>query len=188
MLALSVASQEKDGFPPGGGKQPSVIHIRQREGQQSWLSVRLWELTPHFGNCLVHAVRSLVPDLVCKELGAWFVPCALGPGLFVACVRAALATRAPRPLTLTPKELGACFVPVSALFCVCVRALATQHPPTHHLSRGRPHPPTDFLALWEGCFFSEPPAAQMVDVHRFAAFFDLPMEMIRFFFCEGVCV
>lgn len=47
----------------------------------------------------------------------------------------------------------------------------------------RPNP--DFLALWEGCFFSEPPSAEMVDVHRFAAFYDLPMEMIRFFFCQG---
>jgi hypothetical protein len=71
MLAIP-ASQEKDKDGARGGR-PSVIHIRQREGQQSWLSVRHWEFTPSFGDCRVHAIRALVPELVTKELGALFV-------------------------------------------------------------------------------------------------------------------
>ena len=67
MLALPATQEEKGA---GRGAQPSVIHVRQREGQQSWLSVRQWELSPRFGDCQVFPIRALIPEFVAKELGA----------------------------------------------------------------------------------------------------------------------
>lgn len=36
---LAVTGNDKE-----GGDNASVIHVRQREGQQRWLSVRQWEV------------------------------------------------------------------------------------------------------------------------------------------------
>lgn len=166
MLAVPATQEEKGGRRGAAAAQPSVIHIRQREGEQSWLSLKQWELSPSFGDCRVFPIRALVPEVVTKELGAfWLVLFCFG--VFFWGGGSALALP--------------CFV--CAVFkCRYVRASPTVTNPQHSK---RPPTGPDFLALWEGCFFSEPPSAEVVDVHRFAAFFDLPMEMIRFFFCEG---